>query len=77
MVDDILDVTQCSTVLGNTAGKDQDANKPTYVSLMGLDPARAFAQRLRCQAHDALARSGLENTAWLAMLADMVVERDS
>ena len=77
VVDDILDVTQCSTVLGKTAGKDQDANKPTYVSLMGLEPARAFAQRLRAQAHHALGASGLTDTAWLAMLADMVVERDS
>jgi len=77
VVDDILDVTQCSSVLGKTAGKDQDANKPTYVSLMGLEPARAFAQELRGQAHQALARSGLDNTAWLAMLADMVVERDN
>ena len=77
VVDDILDVTQCSSVLGKTAGKDQDANKPTYVSLMGLEPARAYAQALRGLAHEALARSGLSHTAWLAMLADMVVERES
>ncbi|MCV2361366.1 polyprenyl synthetase family protein [Paucibacter sp. TC2R-5] len=77
VVDDILDVTQDSEVLGKTAGKDQDANKPTYVSLMGLEPARALAQELRCQAQQALADSGLPNTAWLSMLADMVVERDN
>jgi farnesyl diphosphate synthase len=77
VVDDILDVTQDSSVLGKTAGKDQDANKPTYVSLMGLEPAQALAQQLRCQSHDALAASGLSNTAWLNMLADMVVERDN
>ncbi len=75
VVDDILDVTQDSAVLGKTAGKDQDANKPTYVSLMGLDSARALAQQLRDQAHAALAASGLANTACLDMLADMVVER--
>ncbi|MCV2354374.1 polyprenyl synthetase family protein [Paucibacter sp. B2R-40] len=77
VVDDILDVTQESHVLGKTAGKDQDANKPTYVSLMGLAPARALAQELRCQAQQALADSGLPNTDWLSMLADMVVERDN
>ena len=77
VVDDILDVTQDSEVLGKTAGKDQDANKPTYVSLLGLAPARALAQELRCQAQQALADSGLANTAWLSMLADMVVERDN
>ncbi len=77
VVDDILDVTQDSAVLGKTAGKDQDANKPTYVSVLGLDEARAYACRLRDQAHEALARSGLASTAWLSVLADKVVERDN
>ena len=75
VVDDILDVTQASEVLGKTAGKDQDQNKPTYVSVLGLDEARALAQRLRDQAHEALTRSGLSSTAALRMLADRVVER--
>jgi len=77
VVDDILDVTQDSAVLGKTAGKDQEANKPTYVSLMGLDGARRYADELRAQAHAALARSGLTNTAWLSLLADRVVDRDN
>jgi len=77
VVDDILDVTQDSTVLGETAGKDQDANKPTYVSVLGLEPARALARQLRDDAHRALAATGLRNTAWLGLLADMVVERDN
>ncbi|QPF76514.1 polyprenyl synthetase family protein [Roseateles sp. DAIF2] len=77
VVDDILDVTQDSEVLGKTAGKDQDANKPTYVSVLGLDAARAYADRLRDEAHQALARSGLAHTAWLSLLADKVVERDN
>ncbi len=77
VVDDILDVTQDSAVLGKTAGKDQACDKPTYVSLMGLDGARAYAEQLRAQAHAALAASGLENTAWLSVLADKVVDRDN
>ena len=77
VVDDILDVTQESAVLGKTAGKDQDANKPTYVSVLGLDPARRLAVQLCDEAHAALNASGLDNTAWLRQLADMVVERDS
>ncbi len=77
VVDDILDVTQDSDVLGKTAGKDQDANKPTYVSVLGLAPARRLAQQLRCQAQQALTDSGLSNTEWLRLLADMVVERDN
>ena len=78
VVDDILDVTQPSETLGKTAGKDQDANKPTYVSILGLAAARHHAQALREQAHAALARSGLHaQTALLAALADKVVERDN
>jgi farnesyl diphosphate synthase len=77
VVDDILDVTQASEVLGKTAGKDQDCNKPTYVSVLGLEPARRYALQLRDQAHAALAASGLGNTAWLSLLADKVVERDN
>ncbi|MDI4634180.1 polyprenyl synthetase family protein [Pelomonas sp. V22] len=77
VVDDILDVTQASEVLGKTAGKDQDANKPTYVSVLGLEPARRYAQALRQQAQAALSASGLADTSRLAQLADKVVERDS
>ena len=75
VVDDILDVTQDSAQLGKTAGKDQDANKPTYVSVLGLEPARRLASELCDQAHAALRASGLKNPAWLSALADMVVER--
>jgi farnesyl diphosphate synthase len=77
VVDDILDVTQASETLGKTAGKDVHHNKPTYVSLMGLDAARDHALELRDQAHAALAASGLADAARLAWLADKVVERDS
>jgi len=77
VVDDVLDVTQASAVLGKTAGKDQDQNKPTYVQLLGLDRARRYAQELRTQAHEALAASGLASTPVLAMLADKVVDREN
>jgi farnesyl diphosphate synthase len=77
VIDDVLDVTQDSGVLGKTAGKDMDANKPTYVSLMGLEAARRHAVELRDRAHAALVQSGLADTVWLGRLADKVVERDS
>ena len=76
VVDDILDVTQASETLGKTAGKDLHHNKPTYVSLMGLEAARSHALELRDQAHAALAASGLADAARLALLADKVVDRD-
>jgi len=77
VVDDVLDVTQASEVLGKTAGKDVDQNKPTYVSLLGLEAAQRYAHSLRDQAHAALARSGLGQAAYLACLADKIVERDN
>jgi farnesyl diphosphate synthase len=77
VVDDILDVTQASETLGKTAGKDVDRNKPTYVSVLGLEGARQQAENLRRRAHDALAGSGLAQTACLGLLADLVVDRTS
>ncbi len=77
VVDDILDVTQASATLGKTAGKDQGNNKPTYVTVLGLSAARRHANDLRDTAQAALARSGLPDAAWLSVLADKVVERDS
>jgi farnesyl diphosphate synthase len=77
VVDDILDVTQASETLGKTAGKDIDSNKPTYVSVLGLDGAQRQAQTLRERAQDALAGSGLRHTARLSLLADLVVDRQN
>jgi len=76
-IDDILDVTQASSTLGKTAGKDQDRNKPTYVSVLGLEAARAHAWQLRDAAQAALDRSGLAETERLRALADRVVDRES
>ena len=79
VVDDILDVTQASETLGKTAGKDHDNNKPTYVSVLGLQAAREHAHRLRDAAKDALAASALADADLrsLIVLADRVVDRDS
>ncbi len=54
VVDDILDCESNTEKLGKTAGKDQDANKPTYVSLMGLAPAKRFADELLNDALESL-----------------------
>jgi farnesyl diphosphate synthase len=77
VVDDILDVTQDSEVLGKTAGKDSEANKPTFVSVLGLEAAKRHANQLRDQAQQALVAGGLGHADCLMMLADKVVERDS
>ncbi|MDE2416912.1 MAG: polyprenyl synthetase family protein [Burkholderiales bacterium] len=77
VVDDILDVTADSATLGKTAGKDAENDKPTYVSLMGLEPSKAYAQQLLAEALAALDASGLAHTQALRGLADMVVNRAS
>ena len=75
VVDDILDVTADSATLGKTAGKDAEQDKPTYVSILGLERSRAYAQELHAQALAALQASGLADTRALRALADMVVNR--
>ncbi len=75
VVDDILDVTADSATLGKTAGKDAAQDKPTYVSLMGLDRSRAYAAALFDEAVGALAASGLPDTRALRALATMVIQR--
>jgi len=77
VVDDILDVTADSATLGKTAGKDAEQDKPTYVSILGLERSRAYAQELHAQALAALRASGLADTRALRALADMVVHRAS
>jgi farnesyl diphosphate synthase len=76
VVDDILDVTQASSVLGKTAGKDVDRRKPTFVSVLGLEAARERAGELRRAAQVALLASGLADVQGLAALADLVVDRE-
>ena len=73
--EDILDVTADSATLGKTAGKDAAQDKPTYVSLMGLDRSRAYAGALLDEALGALAASGLADTRALQALALMVIRR--
>jgi farnesyl diphosphate synthase len=54
VVDDILDAEASTEALGKTAGKDQAANKPTYVSILGIRPARELAAELHARAIAAL-----------------------
>ena len=75
VVDDILDVTQDSATLGKTAGKDAEQGKPTYVSLLGLERAQAYARELLVPALAALDAAALPDTRALAALAQMVVNR--
>ena len=74
VVDDILDCTASTATLGKTAGKDEAAAKPTYVSLLGLEAARSYADELRSDALAALSIFG-ERAARLTQLADFICHR--
>lgn len=75
VADDILDVTADTDTLGKTAGKDEADNKPTYVSLMGLEAAQEFLHQLVEQAQAALLPIG-EGRHTLALLAHFIAARD-
>jgi geranylgeranyl diphosphate synthase, type II len=74
IVDDILDATGTAEELGKTPGKDEAAGKVTYVSLHGLERARALADEARTRVVRCLeALPG--DTAVLAELVSAIRER--
>jgi len=81
IVDDILDVTASSEVLGKTAGKDLIADKTTYPKLLGLEESRARAKALVEEAKTSLSAFSVSDAATgqaapLLALADYVIGRD-
>jgi geranylgeranyl diphosphate synthase, type II len=76
VIDDILDVTQTSEILGKSAGKDVAARKATYPAVIGLEKSRAEARRLTRQAHDALSVFPGGNAEALHALANYLLERE-
>ncbi|MDB5821960.1 MAG: ispA [Herminiimonas sp.] len=74
VVDDVLDATADSATLGKTAGKDAVANKPTYVTILGLEESRRLAQQLRSDAEKAIAPFG-DKAQRLRDIAELIVQR--
>lgn len=73
VVDDILDVTATTEELGKPVGSDDENEKNTYVSLLGLEQARELASSYTVQAQDAL--KGFADGADLRRLADTLLTR--
>lgn len=76
IVDDILDVTSDVQTLGKPIGSDAELQKSTYVSLLGLDRAKAAARDCTAAAIEALAVFG-EDAAFLCSLAENLMTRTS
>ena len=74
VVDDVLDCAADTATLGKTAGKDADNDKPTYVTLLGIQGAREMAQQLHREALESLAEIG-DAAQRLRELADFIVLR--
>lgn len=73
IVDDILDVTSSSKVLGKTANKDTENNKATFVTILGLDQAQQHANnlfdKLQLELHD------FPNSGYLKYLVNVIHKR--
>jgi geranylgeranyl pyrophosphate synthase len=76
IADDVLDVTSTTDELGKTAGRDAELKKSTYPALLGLDGAKARADRLCEEACFALRDAGIQSPQ-LEALARFVVDRRS
>ncbi|MDE6731113.1 MAG: polyprenyl synthetase family protein [Oscillospiraceae bacterium] len=73
IIDDILDVTSTSEQLGKPVGSDAEENKTTFVTLLGIDQAKARATELTALAHQQLEQ--FENAEFLHELTDMLLTR--
>jgi farnesyl diphosphate synthase len=76
VVDDVLDVEGTPQSLGKTAGKDAMQGKPTYVSVLGVDAAKARVAELRNEARASLQCFGA-GARRLSELADWIALRKS
>lgn len=75
VIDDILDVTASTEVLGKTAGKDEAVDKATYPAILGLEKSRKEAAKLTKQAMDALQPLG-KKAQRLREIADYLLKRE-
>jgi farnesyl diphosphate synthase len=75
IADDLLDVEGDAETVGKQVGKDAQAGKATFVSLLGVDRARSQAQALVDQAIGHLSHYGAEGDL-LRAIARYVIERD-
>ena len=76
VVDDILDETQPTEVLGKQAGVDRKLGKNTFPALMGLEVAQNYAAELEKACFDLLSQLNLRE-GHLASLVTRIIHRAS
>ncbi|MCC5668158.1 polyprenyl synthetase family protein [Nostoc sp. CHAB 5784] len=74
IIDDVLDITATAEQLGKTAGKDLQAQKVTYPSLLGIEESRYQAKKLVEEAKAELAPFGQKAIPLMA-IADYITAR--
>lgn len=72
--DDILDVTSTMEEMGKPIGSDEKNEKTTYVTIKGLDQAKADVERISKRAMDALHSLNRED-AYLSALMESLINR--
>lgn len=75
IVDDILDVTESTEILGKTINSDLKNNKHTYVSLVGIEKAKKRAGQLIESAIEDLSMNNMQKTDKLVSIASYLIER--
>lgn len=73
IIDDILDVTSSSEVLGKPVGSDEEENKTTFVTLYGVEKAQEIASQITAEALRQLDRT--DNNEFLMKLTEMLLNR--
>lgn len=75
IVDDVLDVTESTEILGKTNNSDLKNNKHTYVSLVGIEKAKKRAGQLIESAIEDLSMNNMQKTDKLVSIASYLIER--
>ena len=73
IIDDILDVTSSSDILGKPVGSDEQENKTTFVTLYGVEKAKKIASEITNQALDIL--ESFNDNEFLKKLTEMLLIR--